>query len=58
MKLNVPIVFQKQGSVDCGLVCLSMILAYYGKNFSIEGMRKEIKVYKEGTYTPQLGVFY
>ncbi len=57
MKLNVPLIRQKKGSGDCGPACLAMILNYYGVKKSIDDLKKEIKVYKTGTYMPQLGAY-
>jgi hypothetical protein len=58
MQLNIPVVYQKQGSVDCGPSVLSMWLAYYGKNMPVAKITKQVEVYKGlGTYTPQLGTF-
>ncbi len=55
MKLNVPLIRQKKNSVDCGPAVLSMIFQYYGKNSSSQEVKRGLKIYKIGTYTPQLG---
>lgn len=57
MQLDVPLIKQKKDSVDCGLAAVAMVLNYYKINTDIEGLRKEIKVYKLGTYVPQLGKY-
>jgi len=58
MKLNVPLIKQKEGSEDCGLACLSMLLKYYNIQKSVSELKKHIKVYKGiGTYVPQLGKY-
>ncbi len=56
-KINVPIVYQKNKSLDCGIACLSMILKYYKINKGIPTIKKEIKVDKIGTYMPQLATY-
>ncbi len=55
MKLDVPLIRQAPNSVDCGLTCVEMILAYYGKAKpeDLEKMQK----FPDGTYGPQLGTF-
>jgi len=57
MKLDVQLVKQEKGSVDCGLACLSMILSYYGIDESIEKIKDKFKVYKGGTYSGQLAKY-
>ena len=58
MQLNIPVVYQKHDSVDCGPSVLSMLFGYYGKKLSVADITKQIEVYKGlGTYTPQLGTF-
>ncbi len=57
MILDVPVVRQKEDSVDCGLAGLSMILKYYGVEKSIEDLKKEIETFDFGTYMPQLGLY-
>lgn len=56
-KLDVPLVKQLKDSVDCGLAGLSMIFGYYGTRKTIDELRKSIKVYKGGTYAPQLATY-
>ena len=56
-KLNIPLVFQDKNSVDCGLACLQMVFEYYGEKRTIAEMKKELKLYKIGTYSPQLGAY-
>lgn len=58
MQLDVPLIKQKKDSVDCGLAAVAMILNYYGFKADIESLRREIKVYKLGTYVPQLGLYF
>ncbi|EKD56494.1 MAG: hypothetical protein ACD_58C00168G0002 [uncultured bacterium] len=57
MQLNVPLIRQKKNSVDCGLAAVAMVLNFYGVKINIEKLREEIKVYKMGTYMPQLGQY-
>jgi len=56
-RLNVPLVRQKKNSVDCGLACLLMIFSYYGHKKSFTTLKKDLKVHKTGTYSPQLGTY-
>ncbi len=57
VKLKVPLLRQKKGTVDCGIVSLQMILKYYDDNVSFEDLKKAISVDKVGTYAPQLGSY-
>jgi len=57
MKLDVPLYTQKIGSVDCGHICLRMILKYHGIGFNYQRIKSEISTHEVGTYTPQLGLF-
>jgi ATP-binding cassette subfamily B protein len=41
--------FYQTNSTDCGLACLRMIIAFYGKNVSIEYLRKVSDFEKTGT---------
>src|SRR3989344_2740371 len=58
MKLNVPMIRQARNSVDCGLAMVAMISNYYGEKVTIKDLKEEIKVYKPGTYIPQLGIYF
>ena len=53
-KLDVPHIFQKKNSAECGLACVYMILKNFGVDIDIEQLRKEIKITDRGTYAPQL----
>ncbi|HEY4694754.1 MAG TPA: cysteine peptidase family C39 domain-containing protein [Candidatus Nanoarchaeia archaeon] len=55
MKLNVPLVIQPKDSVDCGLATINMVAAYHGLKASLADLKSKIKVFKVGTYGPQLG---
>lgn len=57
MILDVPLFTQKKGSVDCGHICLQMILSYHGINLSYKEIKSKIETHTIGTYTPQLGLF-
>ncbi|MDP2720661.1 MAG: C39 family peptidase [bacterium] len=57
MKLDVPLVQQKEDSVDCGIAVVTMILNYYGVQKSFEEIKREIPTDQVGTYAPQLGSF-
>lgn len=54
---QVPLYTQRKGSVDCGHICLRMILSYHGVNLSYKEIKSHIKTHTIGTYTPQLGIF-
>ena len=34
--------------MDCGPACLRMIATYYGRNYSLEGLRKKSHLTREG----------
>ena len=36
---KVPIIFQQE-SAECGLACLAMVAAFYGKRASLDALRK------------------
>lgn len=55
--LNVPLVLQEKNSVDCGLAGLSMLFGFYGRQITIEELKKELTVHPVGTYAPQLGTW-
>lgn len=59
MKVIVPLIRQEKNSSDCGIVCIAMILKYYGIKKSIEEIKKDVDVFKGvGTYMPQLGSYF
>ncbi len=44
-----PFPFVKQpDAMDCGPSCLKMVAGYYGKNFSLESLRKKCYITREG----------
>ncbi|MGV8150138.1 MAG: cysteine peptidase family C39 domain-containing protein [Candidatus Woesearchaeota archaeon] len=57
MKLDVPLVLQAQGSQDCGIAGLSMILKYYDINKDIEEIKKDMHYDGKFYYIPQLGTY-
>lgn len=57
MKINVPAISQPKNSNDCGVASLAMILKYYKITFSYPQIKKDLKVFNEGTYAPQLGLY-
>jgi uncharacterized protein YvpB len=54
--LDIKTVRQDEGSVECGLVTLSMLYSYYGKNKTLDDLRKELPTVQFGTFSPQLGI--
>lgn len=56
-KLNVPLIQQAEGSADCGVACVAMLMKYYDIDISYDEIKKEIGVFDWGTVTPQLGLF-
>ncbi|WP_181137243.1 peptidase domain-containing ABC transporter [Vibrio hyugaensis] len=53
LKNKVPVIFQSEFS-ECGLACLAMISSYYGKVFSISGIRQFLGPTKNGVTVAQL----
>jgi len=45
---RIPLIYQTE-SAECGLVCVSMISAYYGKNIDITTIRQTMHVSSRGT---------
>lgn len=57
MVLNVPLFRQEKGSVECGLVCVQMLLAYYNDYTDLEALKSNIPLTGGGTWAPQLGSY-
>jgi len=57
MKLNVPIVKQPEGSVDCAIAGIAMWFKFYGLKKTFAEIKKEIEVDEIGTYMPQIGTY-
>jgi len=57
MQVDVPIHYQEKGSVDCGIICLQMILEYHGKKKSFTELKNDLEVDEVGSYTPQMGTY-
>lgn len=57
VKLDVPLVCQKEGTNDCGVAGVVMLMKFYGLNISMEEVKKDIEVDETGTYIPQLGAY-
>lgn len=56
MRLKFPTRKQKKKSLHCCIVCLQMIMEYFGKKVSLEELLKQIKVYKNiGTWLADEG---
>lgn len=56
-KLNIPLIKQKKNSVECGFASLLMIFDFYGVKKSFTELRKDLEIFKIGTYAPQLGAY-
>jgi hypothetical protein len=57
MRLDIPLIKQEEGSVDCGIAVVTMILNYYEVKKPFNEVRKEISTDQVGTYAPQLGKY-
>ena len=56
MRLKFPTKKQKKKSLHCCVVCLQMVMEYFGKKVNIEELLKQIKVYKNiGTWLADEG---
>ncbi|MDO8571878.1 MAG: C39 family peptidase [bacterium] len=55
--LDVPLIRQPNYSVDCGIACIAMLLEYYNISYDYKKLRKEIGVFRYGTFMPQLGLY-
>lgn len=40
--------FQQHDTMDCGPTCLRMVAKYYGKNYTLEGLRQRCHISREG----------
>lgn len=49
---------QEKKSMDCSIACAVMVLQHLGIEKNIESIKKEIRVGEEGTYSPQLGIYF
>lgn len=56
MKLEVPLFKQPKKSFLCGPYCLKMLYSYYGRTREIKDILSEIKFYRKGTNTSELGI--
>lgn len=55
MRLDVPLVRQPKGSVECGIAALAMLLGYHGIKASRKVLKQEITLGATGIYSPQIG---
>ena len=56
MVLKLPMKKQKKKSLHCCIVCLQMVMEYFGKKVPLEELVKQIKVYKNiGTWLADEG---
>ncbi len=56
MRIKLPIKKQKKKSLHCCVVCLQMVMEYFGKKVPIEELLKQIRVYKNiGTWMADEG---
>ena len=49
---------QPEMSAECGIACSSMIANYYQMQLDYDAIKASIGLYKWGTTTPQLGLFF
>ena len=57
MILDVPLIQQEEGTKDCGIIGLEMLLRYHKINTPYSELKKELVVDQTGTYAPQLGSY-
>lgn len=57
MKLDVPLYHQKDGSYDCGPICLRMLLSYYGRDIGDEEIIQSFTYLENGISIPELGSY-
>ena len=56
MRLKIPTKKQKKKSLHCCIVCLQMVMEYFGTKVSLEELLKQIKLYKNiGTWLADEG---
>ena len=56
MRLKIPTKKQKKKSLHCCIVCLQMVMEYFGREVSLEEILEQIKVYKNiGTWLADEG---
>ncbi|MBP6858113.1 MAG: peptidase C39 family protein [Candidatus Pacebacteria bacterium] len=48
-KIDIPLKLQKEGSMDCGPVCVQMVLGYFGITKDIESLVEKLKYAESGT---------
>jgi ABC-type bacteriocin/lantibiotic exporter with double-glycine peptidase domain len=58
MKLDVPSYRQTKDSIECGAICIKMILSFYDIELSKEEIRDNFDFYGYGLSMPQLGSFF
>lgn len=47
--INVPLILQEKGSIDCGPTCTRMIMEYYGVKKTLKDIRSKLTYRKTGT---------
>lgn len=58
MKLKIPQLRQDENSKDCGLICMLMVMRYYGDDkTTYEDLKQALVVDEIGTYAPQMGTY-
>ncbi|MEX0616852.1 MAG: cysteine peptidase family C39 domain-containing protein [Candidatus Woykebacteria bacterium] len=55
--LNVALIHQERGSVDCGLATVNMVTKYWELPLTFNDIQKHLKVDKLGIYCPQMGSY-
>ena len=57
MQIVVPVLMQKENSIECGVICAKMILEFYGIPVDNNELRDYFKFYGDGISMPQIGTY-
>jgi len=58
MILDVPLIFQPQDSVKCGVACIEMIMRYHNREAADESILKDVAIFKDGIWPAQIGTYF